>query len=78
MPSWLLKRWKRGSVPTLPLTIVLVVTCGTLVGSLLPLLFEKLGFDPALMSTPFIAGISDIVGIVIYMNVAGWLLSHQV
>jgi magnesium transporter len=58
----------------LPLTIVLVVTCGTLVGSLLPLLFHKLGFDPALMSTPFIAGISDIVGIVLYMNVVGWLL----
>ena len=58
----------------LPLTIVLVVTCSTIVGSLLPLLFERLGFDPALMSTPFIAGISDIVGIVLYMNVARWLL----
>jgi magnesium transporter len=58
----------------LPLTIVLVVTCSTLLGSLLPLLFHRLGFDPALMSTPFIAGISDIVGIVLYMNVAGWLL----
>ncbi len=58
----------------LPLTIVLVVTCGTLVGSLLPLLFHRLGFDPALMSTPFIAGISDIMGIVLYMNVASWLL----
>lgn len=62
----------------LPLTIVLVVTCGTLLGSLLPLMFEKLGFDPALMSTPFIAGISDIVGIVVYMNVARWLLSYNI
>jgi magnesium transporter len=61
----------------LPLTIVLVVTCGTLVGSLLPLLFHRLGFDPALMSTPFIAGISDIVGIVLYMNVVGWLLNVE-
>ncbi len=60
----------------LPLTIVLVVTCSTIVGSLLPLMFDRLGFDPALMSTPFIAGISDIVGIVLYMNVVGWLL-HQ-
>jgi magnesium transporter len=58
----------------LPLTIVLVVTCGTLLGSLLPLIFDRLGFDPALMSTPFIAGISDIVGILVYMNVAAWLL----
>jgi magnesium transporter len=62
----------------LPLTIVLVVTCGTLLGSLLPLLFERLGFDPALMSTPFIAGISDIVGIVLYMNVASWLLNFDI
>jgi magnesium transporter len=61
----------------LPLTIVLVVACGTLLGSLLPLLFHRLGFDPALMSTPFIAGISDIVGIVLYMNVAGWLLKSN-
>ncbi len=60
----------------LPLTIVLVVTCSTIVGSLLPLMFDRLGFDPALMSTPFIAGISDIVGLVLYMNVVGWLL-HQ-
>ncbi|TWU22805.1 magnesium transporter [Bythopirellula polymerisocia] len=62
----------------LPLTIVLVVTCSTIVGSLLPLMFERLGFDPALMSTPFIAGISDIVGIVLYMNVAGWLLDKGI
>jgi magnesium transporter len=54
----------------LPVTLVLVVTCGTLVGSLLPLLFEWLGFDPALMSTPFVACIIDIVGILVYMNVA--------
>lgn len=61
----------------LPLTIVLVVTCGTLLGSLLPLFFHKLGFDPALMSTPFIAGISDIVGIVLYMTVAGLILQDR-
>jgi magnesium transporter len=54
----------------LPITLVLVVTCGTLVGSLLPLLFEWLGLDPALMSTPFVACIIDIVGILVYMNVA--------
>jgi magnesium transporter len=53
-----------------PVTILFVVTCGTLVGSLLPILFRRLGLDPALMSNPFVAGIIDIVGIVIYMNVA--------
>ena len=53
-----------------PLTLLLVVLCGTLVGSALPLIFQRMGQDPALMSNPFVAGIIDIVGIVIYVNVA--------
>jgi magnesium transporter len=58
-----------------PITLVLVVTCGAVSGSLLPLVFKRLGFDPALMSNPFVAGISDILAIVIYMWVAMSLLS---
>lgn len=54
----------------LPVTLVLVVVAGTLTGSILPLIFERLGWDPAIMSNPFVAGIIDILGIVIYMNVA--------
>jgi magnesium transporter len=54
----------------IPITIILVVLFGTLIGGLLPLLFRRLGLDPAMMSSPFVAGIIDIVGIVIYMNVA--------
>jgi magnesium transporter len=57
-----------------PITLVLVVTCGAVSGSLLPLVFKRLGFDPALMSNPFVAGISDILAIVIYMWVAMSLL----
>jgi magnesium transporter len=56
-------------------TLVLVVLAGTLAGSILPLFFKRLGLDPALMSNPFVAGIVDILGIVIYMNVALLLLS---
>jgi magnesium transporter len=58
----------------IPITLVLVVTCGTLMGSLLPLLFARLGWDPALMSTPFVTVIIDILGIVIYMNIAMLML----
>ena len=57
------------------LTLILVVLCGTLLGSLLPLLFQRLGLDPAMMSNPFVAGIIDILGIVIYINVALLLMS---
>jgi magnesium transporter len=58
-----------------PLTLVLVVTCGAVTGSLLPLVFRRMGLDPALMSNPFVAAISDILAIVIYMSVALTLLA---
>lgn len=61
----------------IPTTILFVVMCGTLVGSLLPMLFRRLGLDPALMSNPFVAGIIDILGIIIYMNVALLLLAYM-
>ena len=60
---------------TVPITVILVVIAGTLMGAMLPLVFERIGWDPALMSTPFIAGIIDVVGIVIYMSVAILLIS---
>jgi magnesium transporter len=58
----------------IPITIITVVICGTLSGSILPLIFKRIGWDPALMSNPFVAGIIDILGIVIYMSVARMLL----
>ena len=61
----------------LPITVLLVVIAGTLTGSILPLLFKKLGLDPAMMSNPFVAGIIDVVGIFIYMNVALLLLNKS-
>jgi len=60
----------------LPVTLMLVVVCGTLIGSTLPLVFSKLGLDPALMSTPFVTVIIDILGIVVYMNVALLMLKE--
>jgi len=54
----------------IPLTLLAVVICGTLTGSVLPITFERLGWDPAIMSTPLVAGIVDILGIVIYVNLA--------
>ncbi len=62
-------------VLVIPVTIVMVVVCGTLCGGMLPLFFRRLGLDPALMSSPFVTGIIDIVGIVIYMNVAMRMLA---
>lgn len=60
----------------LPSTILLVVLSGATTGAMLPLIFKRLGLDPALMSNPFVAGIMDIMGILIYMNV-GVMLSSK-
>ncbi|MCU0719929.1 MAG: magnesium transporter, partial [Pirellula sp.] len=62
------------AILVIPLTILLIVMLGCIAGSMLPLLFSRLGLDPALMANPFIAGIMDIMGIVIYMNVAAAVL----
>jgi len=56
------------------LSTVGVVLVGSLCGSLLPLAIQRIGWDPAVSSTPFIASLSDVVGLLIYMNVAGWIL----
>jgi magnesium transporter len=58
------------SAMVIPITVLLVVVAGTLFGSVLPLLFSRLGWDPALMSNPFVAGLIDVIGILIYMHVA--------
>ncbi|MCM2371323.1 magnesium transporter [Aporhodopirellula aestuarii] len=58
----------------IPITLVSVIVCGCLCGVTLPITFKRLGLDPALMSNPFVAGIVDILGIVIYINVARMVL----
>lgn len=58
--------WRAASIP---ITLLAIVICGTLFGSTLPLLFQRLGLDPAMMSNAFVAGLIDVVGIVIYMQV---------
>jgi magnesium transporter len=53
-----------------PLSVAGICFTGTIVGSMLPLGLKKIGFDPALTSSPFIATLSDVLGIVIFFNIA--------
>ncbi len=64
------------SACVLPATLLLVVMSGTLAGSILPMIFARLGWDPAMMSNPFVAGIIDILGIEIYVQVAMLILPY--
>ncbi|QDT66125.1 magnesium transporter [Calycomorphotria hydatis] len=56
------------------LTVCLVVMLGTMSGLVLPIVSKRLGLDPALMSTPLITAIVDVLGVVLYYGVALWLL----
>ncbi len=56
------------------LTLLAVMRVANLVGSTLPILAKRLGFDPAVMASPFITTIVDAVALVIYFNIAKLLL----
>jgi magnesium transporter len=59
---------------TMGVSLIGIVLWGSLMGSMLPLLIKKVGFDPAASSAPFIATLSDVTGIVIYFTVAYLIL----
>jgi len=52
------------------LSLVGVVTWGTVAGSMLPFALRRLGFDPATSSAPFVATVVDVTGLCIYFGVA--------
>ena len=57
-------------------SLIGVVSFGSVVGSMLPFLLRKLGFDPATASAPFVATLVDVTGLVIYFNVASFVLRN--
>lgn len=59
---------------TISLTVVGVVTWGTIIGSMLPFVLQRFGLDPATSSAPFVATLIDVTGIVIYFSVAAFFL----
>jgi magnesium transporter len=54
---------------TVGTALIGVVLWGTLIGSLLPFLLRRLGFDPATSSAPFVATLVDVTGLIIYFTV---------
>jgi magnesium transporter len=59
---------------TVGAALVGVVTFGSLIGSMLPFVLRRLGFDPASASAPFVATLVDVSGHVIYFGVAYLIL----
>ncbi len=52
------------------------ITVATLAGSWIPMIMEKLGFDPAVASGPFITTLSDLTSVLIYFNIASLFMER--
>ena len=70
----LLETWAQSSV--VALTVFLVVLLGTFLGAALPVGFRRAGLDPALMSTPLIAALVDVLGVVLYYEAARLIVGN--
>ncbi|NEO04583.1 magnesium transporter [Moorena sp. SIO3I8] len=51
-------------------SLIAIALLASIAGSALPFLFRHLGLDPALMSAPFITTVVDVLGVLIYFNIA--------
>ena len=69
----LLDAWAKSWV--VAITVLLVVLLGTFLGAVLPMTFRRMGLDPALMSTPLIAALVDVLGVIIYYEMARALVA---
>ena len=63
-----------GVALTVGLTLAFVAVVAKLVGGLLPMGAKKLGFDPAVMASPFITTIVDALSLLLYFTIASLLL----
>ena len=59
---------------TVCLTLVLVVIVAKFIGTILPIIAKKIGFDPAVMASPLVTTILDAISLVIYFSIASALL----
>lgn len=55
---------------TVGLALMAIVTFGSMTGSMLPFVLKRFSFDPATDSTPFVATLVEVTGLVIYFTVA--------
>ncbi len=55
-------------------TMVVTVLIAKMIGCILPMCAKKLGFDPAVMASPFITTIVDALSLLVYFGIASALL----
>jgi magnesium transporter len=72
--------WMGGSAlvaVAVAVSLLAISTLAATAGAVLPLLFNRLKLDPALMSAPFITTAVDVAGVFIYLQTASWLLARS-
>ncbi len=60
---------------TVSLTVMIIVVLAKLVGCTLPIIAQKIGFDPAVMASPFITTVVDALSLIIFFTIATRLLN---
>lgn len=60
---------------TVGISLVAISILASTAGGSLPILFRAMGFDPALMSSPFITTIVDVIGVLLYLTLARHMLA---
>ena len=72
--------WWQGEGPLVAtavgISLMAITTLAATAGASLPLFFDRMGLDPALMSAPFITTATDVAGVLIYLKTASWLLGR--
>ncbi|MBR6794753.1 MAG: magnesium transporter, partial [Clostridia bacterium] len=56
------------------LTLMITVLVAKVIGCFLPILAKRIGFDPAVMASPFITTLVDAISLLVYFSVAKSLL----
>jgi magnesium transporter len=71
--------WLQGNLSValaVGLSLWLISTLATFFGSVWPLVFQRIGLDPAMVSAPFISTVVDVLGALTYFQVANFILTY--
>jgi magnesium transporter len=63
---------------TVAITLIGIAITGCTVGAMVPLVMKRFGVDPATSSTPFIASFADVLGVVVFANVAKIIMAKVI
>ncbi len=69
--------WDKIAIPVaivVCLTLICAVMFAKLIGCSLPILAKRLGFDPAVMASPFITTIVDVISLIVYFQISSHIL----